>query len=99
MDLELLSPTSASPSAASLSDLFDGLDGLDGSFDDGLLAGLLLALGLDGGLLVKNRDLLFGGGDGFVLGGLGGIFLFTDESVTSNPSCMMAPGTGRRGPT
>jgi len=34
------------------------------------------------------------------LGGLGGdFFLFTDASVTSKPSCITAPGTGRRGPT
>jgi hypothetical protein len=47
---------------------------------------LELAFGLDGGFLVKNLDLLFAGDMGLVLGGLGGAFLFTDESVTSNPS-------------
>jgi hypothetical protein len=101
-DLEFLSLSSVSGSAVAFAAFLVVLDGLDGSFcfDDGLLAGLSgFALGLDGGLLVKSLDLDLDGGCGFVLGGLGGVFLLTDESVTSNPSCIIAPGSGRRGPT
>lgn len=90
------------------SSFLDGAEELVGRFgvDDELLAGFSgmplvrdFCLGLDGGLFVlKNLGLVFEG-EGCDLGGLGGGFLlFTDLSVTSNPSCTMEPGTGRRGP-
>lgn len=96
-DLEFLSLSSVSGSAVAFAAFLVVLDGLDGSFcfGDGLLAGLSEFAWL----LVKSLDLDLGGGCGFVLGGLGGVFLLTDESVTSNPSCIIAPGSGRRGPT